>query len=111
MPEPFRAIADPTRREIMDMLRISGQLRAGDIANHFPDVTRINISKHLKVLQEAQLVQRITTDDARERMYALNQNGFQQFAAWLKQYDVYWEQKLKDLKHMVEEAESKEDSS
>lgn len=66
----FRAIADPRRREILERLRTQGPQRAGDLAACFPDVTRIAISKHLRVLHAAALVKIIDSDDARERRCA-----------------------------------------
>jgi DNA-binding transcriptional ArsR family regulator len=99
----FRAIADPTRREILDLLRDSGPQRAGDIAVRFPDVTRIAISKHLRVLREAELIQPVETDDARERRYTLNAAGFAAVHDWLQHYDTFWRQRLSILKQISED--------
>ena len=101
--EAFRALADPTRREILDLLLDAGPLRAGDISGHFGEVTRIAISKHLKVLREAELIQTVESEDARERHYGLNQEGFSEVQAWMQRYEVFWQQKLGILKRLVEE--------
>lgn len=99
----FRAIADPTRREILNMLREAGSMRASHIAAHFPEVTRIAISKHLKLLHEADLVQLVPSEDARERLYSLNPEGIRELNAWLKPYNEFWQQKLAELKQIVED--------
>ncbi len=52
----YRAIADPTRREILDLLRDRGVLNAGAIAANFPSQSRPGISRHLRVLRESGIV-------------------------------------------------------
>ena len=99
----FRAIADPTRREILDLLRESGPLRAGDIAVRFGEVTRIAISKHLRVLREAELVAVIDSEDARERHYSLDAAGFEAMQVWLGRYDAFWQGRLQALKRLAED--------
>ncbi len=54
--DAFTAIADPTRREILDLLRDRGVLTAGAIASNFSSVSRPGISRHLRVLKECGLV-------------------------------------------------------
>jgi DNA-binding transcriptional ArsR family regulator len=101
---PFRAIADSTRRQILDLLRDSGPLRAGDIAAQFDDMTRIAVSKHLRVLKEAELVQLVESGDGRERLYALNDAGLNEVRDWLQSYDAFWRQRLARLKQISEDA-------
>lgn len=75
----FRALADATRRDILQMLR-AGDLSAGEIASRFPS-TAANISHHLSVLKEAGLV-----EDRREGhyiVYSLKTTVFQELAAWM----------------------------
>lgn len=98
----FRAIADPTRRDILEMLRENGSMRASAIAAHFPEMTRIAVSKHLKLLHEANLVQLVASNDARERLYCLNPVGMNTLNDWLKPYNEFWQRKLTELKQMVE---------
>ena len=98
----FRAIADPTRRQILDLLRENGPLRAGDIATRFETITRIAVSNHLRVLREADLVETVESDDARERHYTLRAEGFTTLNAWLQRYETFWRGKLSDLKHLAE---------
>ncbi len=77
--ETFRALADPTRREILDLLR-GGRLSAGEIGARFP-VTAAAVSRHLAVLREAGLV-----DDEREGKhiyYRLNASVLEELLLWL----------------------------
>ena len=53
---PYHAIADDNRRQIMDLLRTHGPLRAGEIVAHFPQISQPAVSKHLRVLRQAKLV-------------------------------------------------------
>ena len=104
----FRAIADPTRRQILDLLREDGPLRAGDIATRFETITRIAVSNHLRVLREADLVEMVKSDDARERHYALKADGFTAINAWLHSYETFWRDKLRDLKRLAENPPSED---
>lgn len=71
----IRALGDPTRREILRVLR-SGDLSAGDIAARFP-ITGASISHHLNVLKEAGLVQ--AERNGRSIVYSLDSTVFQEF--------------------------------
>ena len=82
----FRAIADPTRRAILDRLR-SGGMAAGEIARRF-DMSRPAVSKHLRVLAEASLVR--VERSGRSRLYALNPAPLARVDAWLSRYRVMW---------------------
>lgn len=73
--ETIRALADPTRREILRALRTS-DLTAGEIASRFP-ITAASISHHLGVLREAGLVQ--SERDGRTIVYSLDATVFQEF--------------------------------
>ena len=71
----IRALADPTRREILRLLR-GGDLAAGDIASRFP-MTQATVSHHLAVLKDAGLVQ--AEADGRHVHYSLDATVFQEF--------------------------------
>lgn len=73
--ETIRALGDPTRREIVRLLR-EGDLTAGDIAAHFP-ITGASVSHHLTVLKEANLVQAVR--EGRTIVYSLNSTVLQDF--------------------------------
>lgn len=79
MNEAFRALADPTRREILRLLR-SGESSAGELAKHF-DITRPSMSHHFAVLKQADLV--TTRRDGQQIIYALNTTVMQDLAAIL----------------------------
>jgi DNA-binding transcriptional ArsR family regulator len=85
------------------LLRDSGPLRAGDIAGKFRDMSRIAVSKHLRVLRDAKLAQVIDSDDGRERLYSLDVDGLAEIREWLRGYEVYWRTKLDELKSIVED--------
>lgn len=73
--ETLRALGDPTRREILRVLR-QGDLTAGDIASRFP-MTAASVSHHLSVLKEAGLVR--AERDGRNLIYSLETTVFQEF--------------------------------
>lgn len=97
----FAAIADPTRREILDLLRAE-PLRAGDIAGRFSGMSRPAVSKHLRVLRTARLCR--VRASGRERRYELDPRTLAQVDAWLAAYRSLWASKLDSLKRYVERA-------
>jgi DNA-binding transcriptional ArsR family regulator len=97
--DAFRAIADPTRRAILDRLR-AGPANAGTLAADFKS-SRPAVSKHLRVLREARLV--VDTRVGRERLYAVNPVPLQSVAGWLEGYRAFWQASLQRLKRNLEE--------
>jgi DNA-binding transcriptional ArsR family regulator len=69
MKDPFKALSDPTRREILRLLRRRGEMTAGELAGHF-DMTRPSMSHHFAVLKDADLV--VTRREGQQIYYALN---------------------------------------
>lgn len=103
---PYRAIADPTRRRILDLLRDAGPQRAGDIASRFPRISRPAVSKHLRILRQAHLVREIP--EGRQRWYRLTPEPLHEmYESWLQQYEAFWTERLQMLKRIVEEDEQK----
>jgi DNA-binding transcriptional ArsR family regulator len=100
----FSALADPTRRAVLDLLR-RGRQPAGQIAQAFP-VSRPAISKHLRLLRRAHLVEE--RREGRHRFYQLNPQPLQAVDCWLEQYRVFWQAKLARLKAFVEAEQEKE---
>lgn len=94
----FQALADPTRRAVLDLLRLN-TLPAGQIALSFP-VSRPAISKHLRLLRHANLVRERRR--GRLRLYRLNPQPLQVVDQWLAQYRAFWSAKLVHLKTFVE---------
>jgi DNA-binding transcriptional ArsR family regulator len=100
----FHALADPTRRAVLDLLR-AGSQPAGRIASSFP-VSRPAISKHLRLLRRAHLVEE--RREGRHRLYSLNPQPLKGIDTWLAQYRVFWERNLAGLKAFVESEYAKE---
>lgn len=94
----FRAIADPTRRGILDRLR-AGPSPVNALATDFRQ-SRPAISKHLRVLREAHLV--TETKVGRERLYQLQPVPLQQVAGWIEGYRAFWLTNLTQLKRYLE---------
>jgi DNA-binding transcriptional ArsR family regulator len=100
----FHALADPTRRAVLDLLRLGSQ-PAGQIARAFR-VSRPAISKHLRLLRRAHLVRE--RREGRNRVYQLNPEPLKAVDTWLQQYRVFWESSLTSLKAFVEAEYAKE---
>lgn len=100
----FQALADPTRRAVLDMLRY-GPRPAGQIAEAFP-VSRPAISKHLRQLRRAHLVQEHRR--GRHRYYQLNPGPLKAVDSWLEHYRGFWQTNLANLKAFVEEEYARE---
>jgi DNA-binding transcriptional ArsR family regulator len=94
----FRAIADPTRRALLDRLR-AGPANAGALAADFKS-SRPSISRHLRVLREARLI--AATHVGRERVYTVSPIPLQTVAGWLEGYRTFWQSSLAQLKRNLE---------
>lgn len=97
-PDIFRAIADPTRREILALLS-EGAMTVGDVADRF-DMTRTAVAKHLRVLSDGGLIS--VEARGRERLNRLNALPLRQVADWVSRFDAFWDDKLNKLKEEVE---------
>lgn len=100
----FQALADPTRRAMLDLLR-RGSQPAGQIASAFP-VSRPAISKHLRLLRRAHLVHEHR--EGRNRVYQLNPEPLRAVDSWIEQYRVFWTHSLNNLKAFVEAEHARE---
>ncbi len=100
----FSALADPTRRAVLDLLR-KGRQPAGRIARAFP-ISRPAISKHLRLLRRAHLVNEHR--EGRNRFYHLNPEPLRAVDSWLEQYRSFWSTSLANLKTFVEAEYAKE---
>jgi DNA-binding transcriptional ArsR family regulator len=99
---PFRAIADPTRREILGLLRSSGPQTVGELARNFR-TSRPAISKHLRLLRSAGLV--TTQKDGAAHICRLNAQPLRTVSLWLREYEVFWGESLRGLKNYIEGAQ------
>lgn len=79
--DTLRAIADPIRREILNLLK-NGRLSAGDISSQF-DVTAASISRHLSVLKEADLIR--DTREGKFIFYELNTSALEDILLWISE--------------------------
>jgi DNA-binding transcriptional ArsR family regulator len=95
----FQALADPTRRAILTLLQ-QGSQPVGSIARGFP-ISRPAISRHLRILREAELVSEIKV--GRNRLYELNAAPLRSVDDWLAHYRHLWQHQLRNLKRYVEQ--------
>jgi DNA-binding transcriptional ArsR family regulator len=91
------AVADPTRRAILDRLLVS-DARVTEVASAFP-ISLNSTSKHIKVLERAELVQR--TVRGRYHVLSLRGEGLAEAVAWMQRYREFWEQRLAALEAFV----------
>ncbi|SIO28664.1 ArsR/SmtB family transcription factor [Agromyces cerinus] len=91
------AVADPTRRAILDRLRVS-DARVTELAREFP-ISLNSTSKHIKVLERAQLVERHVR--GRDHVLSLRAEALGEAVAWMTQYREFWEQRLAALEAFV----------
>jgi DNA-binding transcriptional ArsR family regulator len=95
----FVALADPTRREIIESLAL-GERSFGELAARF-EMSRPAVSQHLKVLRENGLV--AVRADAQRRIYRLNEEGLDEIDAWLEKVRLFWGRRLDDLEQSLNE--------
>jgi DNA-binding transcriptional ArsR family regulator len=97
----FAALADPTRRGVVDLLRKRPR-RAGEIAAAL-DMTAPAMSRHLRILRRSGLVEeRPLADDARVRVYRLRPEPFAALRDWLDRVEGFWAGQLDALKQYAE---------
>ena len=91
--DPWQALADPTRRKIIEVLS-TGDQTVNTIAQQF-DISRPAISKQLKILEESTLIEINST--GRERICSLSLQPLEEIADWIKMYEGFWLSKLDKL--------------
>ena len=96
--ETFAALSDPTRRAILARLA-EGEAQAGDLAAPF-GMSLPAVSKHLKVLEKAQLIRR--RREGRIHRFTVNPQPMQAAMSWVEQYSAFWEQQLGALERYLE---------
>ncbi|WP_250125869.1 metalloregulator ArsR/SmtB family transcription factor [Chroococcidiopsis sp. CCMEE 29] len=94
----FQAIADPTRRALLDRLR-DGEQPVKQLAEPF-EMSLPAISQHLQVLCEAGLVTQRRA--GRQRLYQLNPEPLKQVSEWVSHYEQFWQEKLDALAEYLE---------
>jgi DNA-binding transcriptional ArsR family regulator len=92
--DTFSAVADPTRRAILDLL-IEREHPAGDLVSAFPGISQPAVSKHLRVLRNAGLVS--VRVHAQQRIYRLQPKALADLDVWVAKYKVFWPERLDAL--------------
>jgi DNA-binding transcriptional ArsR family regulator len=100
----FAALGEPTRFRIIELLRI-GPLPVNDIGGQL-QLNQPQVSKHLRVLKEAGLVD--VQPRAQQRVYELRAQSLRNLHLWLEQYRQLWEARFQELDQLVEELKAKE---
>lgn len=91
--DSFTALADPTRRRIVESLA-RGPMASGEIARQF-EITAPAISQHLKTLRAAKLVR--VRAKAQRRIYELDQQGIREVETWIGELKAFWNNKFDAL--------------
>jgi DNA-binding transcriptional ArsR family regulator len=98
----FSALADPTRFAIVERLLHNGEMTAGELAEPF-EVSRPAISRHLKILEEAGVIERRV--DRQFRVFRANATGFREVEDWFERNRQFWNASLDRLQRLMEEGE------
>lgn len=96
----YSALAEPTRRKIIELLALRGQLSATDISDNFK-ISPPAISQHLKVLREAKLVD--MEKRAQSRIYTINTNELHEIEVWIGKINKMWNDKFDRLDSILKE--------
>lgn len=94
----FGALANPTRREILDLL-LDGPQPVNAIAEHF-DMARSSVSEHLRVLREAGLV--TDTRHGRSRHIEIAPGPLRDLHDWMTPYERFWRERLRDMRDVLD---------
>ncbi len=88
----WKALADPTRRAILDLLH-QGPRKTTEIVEAFPHLTRFGVMKHIDVLRNANLI--LTREEGRQRVNSLNAVPIRQiYERWVSRYQEFWADSL-----------------
>jgi DNA-binding transcriptional ArsR family regulator len=106
MLEIFRALAEPSRLQIVDLL-LKGPLSVGEVADQL-GIRQPQASKHLHMLAESGLVE--VQPDAQRRIYTLRAQPLQELDLWLQRYRRLWEEQFERLDDVLEALQAKQKS-
>ena len=95
----FAALANPTRREVLRLLRDNGPHPVAELAERF-DMRRPSLSEHLRLLKDAGLVTERRA--GRQRVYSLRAEPLRELAGWLAPYERFWQDRLHDLADLLD---------
>ncbi|MDA8792134.1 metalloregulator ArsR/SmtB family transcription factor [Bacteriovoracaceae bacterium] len=94
----FAALADNTRKEIIELLCKQGEMTATDISNNFK-ISKPAVSQHLKVLKEFRLVK--VKKEAQRRLYSVHSEGLGEVKEWAESMTDFWNSKLNALDNFL----------
>jgi DNA-binding transcriptional ArsR family regulator len=103
--DAFNAVAEPRRREILDVL-VDGERPVNHLVAEL-GLAQPQVSKHLRVLREVGLVN--VREEGRQRMYSLNGRSLKPIHDWLKGYEQTWSERFDAMDDVLEELKAKED--
>lgn len=103
--EVFGALANPTRRDILDAL-LSGELTAGELAGKF-DMARPSVSEHLRALREASLIEE--RQEGRHRFYRVTGEPMVELIDWLTPYERFWRDRMTALGGVLNQMDEDDD--
>lgn len=104
-PDPFGALADPTRRHLLEQLS-GGERSAGELAAGLT-ISQAAVSQHLKLLRDTGLV--AVRQDGRHRYYRLRPEGFAEFREWLAALERFWTARVSSLGEYLSEQRDEEE--
>jgi DNA-binding transcriptional ArsR family regulator len=99
----FETLAEPTRRRIVELLS-EGERRVNELCGQF-EISQPAVSRHLRVLREAQLVS--SRVDAQRRLYSLTPEPLEEMDRWLERYRSFWSERLDRLEDLLLEEQRK----
>jgi DNA-binding transcriptional ArsR family regulator len=102
-PDIFRALGDPSRRHILQLLS-KESLTINSLVENF-DMSRPAVSKHIKILHGAGFIS--IEDVGRERYCTLKPDGFTELQKWMDFFEVFWKFKLRKLENLLNEKTAK----
>jgi DNA-binding transcriptional ArsR family regulator len=103
--QTLAALADPTRRKVIDLLGSSPK-RAGELAAAF-GMSAPAMSRHLRVLRKTGLVEEtMLEEDARVRVYRLRRRPFDELGSWLEKIELFWADQMQAFKEHAERTRS-----
>ena len=103
--QSFRALSDPTRRQIL--MQLSGEnLTIAEVSDKF-DLSRTAVRKHLAILEEGNLI--TVTPRGKERVNQLNAEGLKTTSEWFNYFNQFWDTKLDTLKNVIENTSTQQE--
>lgn len=105
--DAFNAVAEPRRRQILDAL-MAGERSVNELVSSL-DMAQPQVSKHLRVLREVDLVR--VRDDGRQRVYRLNGRALKPIHDWLSAYEQLWNDRLDALEDVLADVQENHNDS